>query len=189
MNDFTKQFIVVCWAILVIYMFVSAFRVKRTIERQSNQWRVWAIAIVAAIVALRRIGVTGWISGAVLWKRTMATETVADFCTLFGLLIVLWARTTLGGNWSAFVVFKENHDLIERGPYRYMRHPMYSGILIMVLGLAIFYGILGIFALFAIYFVGVFFKASREEMLMTKHFPKAYPDYKKRVKMLIPYVF
>ena len=59
---------------------------------------------------------------------------VADILTGAGLIVALWARTILGTNWSSNVVLKEQHELIERGPYRFVRHPIYTGVLLMVLG-------------------------------------------------------
>jgi protein-S-isoprenylcysteine O-methyltransferase Ste14 len=53
---------------------------------------------------------------------------------------MLWARKTLGGNWSASLTFKENHELIMRGPYGLVRHPIYSGLLMLSLGAVIFHG-------------------------------------------------
>ena len=57
-----------------------------------------------------------------------------------GFVVGVWARTVLGGNWSSSAAFKQGQELIERGPYRYVRHPLYSGILLLVVGLAIWSG-------------------------------------------------
>lgn len=78
--------------------------------------------------------------GAILWHWTPTVGLVADAIKGIGLVVTLWARLILGGNWSATVEFKERHELIERGPYRVVRHPIYSGVLLMVLGTAILWG-------------------------------------------------
>jgi protein-S-isoprenylcysteine O-methyltransferase Ste14 len=94
----------------------------------------------------------------------------------------------LGGNWSGRVTFKENHELIQRGPYRFVRHPIYSGLLLMVLGTAVVLNRAGPFLGFVIYFAALGVKLRQEEALMTRHFPETYPPYKARTKALIPFI-
>lgn len=105
------------------------------------------------------------------------------------MLVMIWARVALGKNWSANVVLKENHELITGGPYSYVRHPIYSGLLLMILGLAIYLGSLFGFLIFIIFFFGARYKAFKEEKLLLKYFPERYPDYKKQVSALVPFVF
>ena len=124
-----------------------------------------------------------------LWSHTLTTGLIADVVTFLGLLLTLWARVVLGGNWSSGVVFKEQHELIEQGPYAYVRHPIYSGVLVMFLGLAIFRGTLTGFILVVIILAGLWLKALQEEKLLTRHFREAYPQYRKRVKALVPFVW
>lgn len=190
LNDIAGDFILLCWLTFLVVWLIAAFSVKRTVERQSWGWRFVGIGTALAVFLLFRYG--GALStdmGVLLWAPTLLVGLVADAVTLSGLLITLWARFTLGGNWSSDVAFKENHELIERGPYHFVRHPIYSGILLMGLGTVILAGRAGGFVGLAIIFVGVWFKALQEEKLMTKHFPQAYPEYKARVKALIPFAF
>lgn len=102
---------------------------------------------------------------------------------------MIWSRSTLGSNWSANVVFKEDHELVTHGPYAYARHPIYSGLLLMVLGVAIYAGNSMWFSLFTLFFIGAYYKAHKEERLLTMHFPEEYPVYVKRVRAIIPFVF
>lgn len=183
MSNLTGQFITLCWAIFIVYWIVASFGVKRTVERRAGWWRVF-ILLIAVVIAFNLTN-----HDVILWSRTLAIGIIADIVTLMGLVIVLWARTILGGNWSSDTVLKENHELIQRGPYRYVRHPIYSGLLLMVLGAAIFYGRATGFAALAIFFITFWFRARQEEKLLTKQFPEAYPDYKARVKKFIPFVF
>lgn len=83
---------------------------------------------------------------------------------------------------------KQDPELVMSGPYRYIRHPIYSGILLAFLGSALASSLfwLTIFAIAGIYFV---YSAFVEEKLMMKQFPKAYPSYKSKTKMLVPFVF
>ena len=127
-------------------------------------------------------------AGTTIWPNSLTDEIIADAITLAGVIIALWARTALGGNWSTNIEFKERHELITRGPYQYVRHPIYSGLLLMTLGVMIIYDHDVGLVMFLVIFIGLWIKASQEEKLMTKHFPQAYPEYKARVKALIPFV-
>jgi protein-S-isoprenylcysteine O-methyltransferase Ste14 len=95
----------------------------------------------------------------------------------------------LGGNWSAVVSFKEGHELIDRGPYHYARHPIYTGILLMLLGTAIVDGHAIWIVVLSAAFIGLSIKARSEERLLTRHFPDAYPAYRRRVKAILPFVY
>lgn len=117
------------------------------------------------------------------------TDILGAVVTLFGLSGALWARATIGSNWSSDVVIKENHELIERGPYHWVRHPIYSSMLFMYIGGAIWFGRALEFAAIILVVLALGYKALQEERLLTKHFPDAYPSYKARVKALIPFVF
>jgi protein-S-isoprenylcysteine O-methyltransferase Ste14 len=95
---------------------------------------------------------------------------------------------TLGGNWSAKVTLKENHELIQRGPYRLVRHPIYSGLLLMIFGTAILVGKVGAFIVLVMCFGGFWVKLRQEEALLSKHL-SGYSDYMRRTKALVPFVF
>ncbi len=103
--------------------------------------------------------------------------------------MAIWARTVLAGNWSSGIAFKERQELVERGPYEYVRHPLYSGILLLLLSLAIWFGNLTGVAIFAVMFLVFWLRSREEEKLLTRHFPVDYPAYKRRTKALIPFVF
>jgi protein-S-isoprenylcysteine O-methyltransferase Ste14 len=94
----------------------------------------------------------------------------------------------LGRNWSSAVLFRKDHELIEEGPYRFVRHPIYTSLLLMCLGSALaraqISSALGLIFLF----IGFSIKLRQEEILLTRHFPAAYPSYRTRVKALIPFI-
>ncbi len=127
------------------------------------------------------------------WRRvilphTIVTGILSDLIVFVGLFITIWARVTLGGNWSARVTLKEDHELIQRGPYRAVRHPIYSGLLLMILGTAVLAGqTVGFFAL-AICFGAFWVKLRQEEALLTQHLP-GYAEYMRRTKALVPFLF
>jgi protein-S-isoprenylcysteine O-methyltransferase Ste14 len=188
MPSFAGPFIAVCWLAFFAVWIIAAFFTKRTAERAGwwSGWWIW-LALAAIIVARRRS--LPFSGGAILWHPTPAVGIVADTITSVGLLVTVWARVVLGGNWSSNVVLKERHELIQRGPYRVVRHPIYTGVLLMLLGTMLLWGrVVGV-VLFGISVAGLSVKASLEERLLMKHFPETYQRYRERVKAaIIPFV-
>ncbi|MDQ6623225.1 MAG: isoprenylcysteine carboxylmethyltransferase family protein [Verrucomicrobiota bacterium] len=96
---------------------------------------------------------------------------LAALLCLAGLAICLWARATLGRNWSGAITLKEEHELIERGPYRFVRHPIYTGMLAMFLATALAIGHLGGLLAVMLAFASFWIKLGEEEKLMLQPVP------------------
>ena len=118
-----------------------------------------------------------------------AAALLGSLLCVSGLAFAVWARLTLGRNWSSAVTLKLDHELVRRGPYGLVRHPIYTGLLAMVLGTAIVDGHLAGVLAVALFFAGVWVKARQEETLMLNEFPNEYPAYRQRVKRSIPRLF
>jgi len=108
--------------------------------------------------------------------------------TCAGLAFTAWARAILGRNWSAVVTIKEDHRLIRSGPYKWVRHPIYSGLLLGMLGTAIYLGQLRGLAGTAVGLAGFWMKSRLEEAFLIEQFGPEYIEYKTEVKALIPSV-
>ncbi len=185
----TAKFVIGCWVGIIAVWIVAAFSVKRTRARQPFVHRVLylALTVVTGVLLIRGSART------IPWNRsllphTLGTGILADVLVAAGLLIAIWARLTLGGNWSARVTLKENHELIQRGPYRVVRHPIYSGILVMILGTAILVGQVSGFVALLLCCFGFCVKARQEEKLLTRHLP-GYAEYRSRTKALVPFIW
>jgi len=105
-----------------------------------------------------------------------------------GLGFAVWARRHLGRNWSVQVVVKEDHTLIRTGPYRYVRHPIYTGILLAMLGMAIAIGEWRVLLGFGFMLLSFMIKSRQEERRMRETFSE-YVEYQRQTAALIPYVF
>jgi protein-S-isoprenylcysteine O-methyltransferase Ste14 len=105
-----------------------------------------------------------------------------------GLLLLLGSRITLGKNWSDLVLLKQGHQVVQNGPYRFIRHPLYTGLLLALLGSAMTVGTTPAYAITAACFLGLFMKSRQEEDLLTKNLP-GYAEYRQRVKGFVPYLF
>ncbi|HWC60322.1 MAG TPA: isoprenylcysteine carboxylmethyltransferase family protein [Verrucomicrobiae bacterium] len=188
MAETAHTIILVCWVIFVSVWVASAARTKPILEKQS----------VASRMAHRLPLAAGWwLLIAPKWPRPLNWQIIphSEFLDMIsaavcicGLVFTIWARQTLAGNWSADVTFKKDHELIRRGPYHIVRHPIYTGLLAMFLGTAILIGqVRGAVSLVLIT-IGFWIKLRQEERLMVQHFPEAYPGYRREVKALVPFV-
>jgi protein-S-isoprenylcysteine O-methyltransferase Ste14 len=106
--------------------------------------------------------------------------------TVTGVAVAIWARSHLGENWSATVTLKEGHELIRSGPYRYIRHPIYTGISVAfagsVLALGEFRGLISL----AIAATSFYLKARKEERFLTEEFGETFNDRVRRRGMFLP---
>jgi protein-S-isoprenylcysteine O-methyltransferase Ste14 len=94
----------------------------------------------------------------------------------------------LGTNWSGTVTIKQDHELITGGPYRFVRHPIYSGLLLAFIGTALARGEWrGVLAV-ALTFVAFWRKLRIEEQWMRQQFGVAYEEYARRVAALAPHI-
>jgi protein-S-isoprenylcysteine O-methyltransferase Ste14 len=107
--------------------------------------------------------------------------------TALGLALAVAARRQLADNWSASVQIKQNHALIRGGLYRYMRHPIYSGILLAVLGSALAIGEIRCLLAFALILIALLIKSRHEETRLRRFFPD-YDGYAAATAALIPFL-
>ena len=124
--------------------------------------------------------------GSYLWGASTGAHWIGAAFVLAGLLFALWARMRLGRNWSAKVVLKKEHELVTQGPYAWVRHPIYTGVLLMVAGTAIAVGTPASLVGLTLVIWSAWIKLRLEEALMLEQFPDTYPAYQQRVKRLVP---
>jgi protein-S-isoprenylcysteine O-methyltransferase Ste14 len=185
MNDGTLVFIGFCWVAWLVYWAVMASATKRTVERGSFfAYRVVALLVFLACAVLGKL--LHIATQTRLWHTPLALGIATDCLVVSGVAFTVWARIVLGRNWSAEVTFKQDHELIESGPYALARHPIYTGLIAMALGTAINYGRAVGFALFLTVCAALWWKSRQEEQIMSSHFPGAYPEYRARVNAIVP---
>ena len=121
-----------------------------------------------------------------LWPDTHAVQVAGLILTILGCGFAIWARITLGKNWSGLPKVRQEHELIVGGPYTLVRHPIYTGILLALAGTGLAAD-KSVFVLFWVLLTASYVvKMRQEERLMMETFPAAYPEYKLRVKALVP---
>ena len=179
----------IIWIIFLAYWWISATKAKKSakIENQSQMqrtgFRILIIIIVFLLLQLPDVKTFFYHD----FIASYAIKIVGLIFFIVGLALAVWARIYLGRNWGVPMSLREKHELITTGPYAWVRHPIYSGFLLAMLGsgLADSFIWLVIFIYLCIYFI---YSAKVEEKMMAEIFPDQYPEYKKRTKMLIPFV-
>jgi protein-S-isoprenylcysteine O-methyltransferase Ste14 len=104
-----------------------------------------------------------------------------DVITFIGVFYAIWARVTLGRYWSGIITLKHGHRLIRTGPYRFTRHPLYTGFVIGVIGSAIASARIDAWIGAAIAVASLIFKLRREEKLLTGEFGEEYLQFRRDV--------
>ncbi len=126
------------------------------------------------------------IHGSALASSPVA-QAVAVLLGMLGFGLAIWARMSLGRNWGDPMSICEEPELITNGPYHWIRHPIYTGVIVAMLGSSLVGGRLWVFFL-VVLAVLCSYSAFVEERLLNKQFPSQYPEYKRRTKMFIPLV-
>lgn len=179
------------WVVMLVYWAIAAFFTKRTVDGGLDRsgWLMRlgiGVAIVASVMIMRRSPQLQAIQMDEL--RSVPMAIAGAVIVSAGAALAFTARAVIGRNWGTPGSRKADSDLVTSGPYALVRHPIYGGVLLMMVGTAI--GLLPIWWVVAAaggaYFV---YSARREEKLMTERFPEVYPAYRTRTRMLFPFIF
>ena len=178
------------WLVLAVVWLLGLLTAKPVARSQSLGSRVFelGLSVLAFYLVFSQYFRTGWLGRRFLPSSDPA-GLIGLLLTFLGVAFAIWARLQLGGNWSASVTVKQGHTLIRRGPYTIVRHPIYTGILLATLGVALIIGeYRGLFGA-GILFLALWLKFSMEERFMLEQFNGEYRQYQSQVKALVPYIF
>jgi protein-S-isoprenylcysteine O-methyltransferase len=146
-------------------------------------WMVIMVSIAAGVYVAAR-----WPAAALPDGRVFAL--VGVFLFVSGLLLRWWAIITLGRFFTVDVTIERDHELVERGPFRLVRHPSYTGVLLAFVGFAF---TLRNWAALVIVLVPIFAAFVRrmkvEEEALSRALGLRYADYMRRTKRLVPFVY
>jgi protein-S-isoprenylcysteine O-methyltransferase Ste14 len=178
------------WAILAVYLMGGARIANQgvsALQRGSGFMRIFKAAAMLYVLALiyfpGAIGIRAQPVPTPAWQGCIGVLLCAA-----GVALVIAARRALGMNWSDLVVLKRDHQLVLSGPYRWIRHPLYSGVLLLVLGSAVTVHTRVAYVTVPVLLMGFAVKSHQEEKLLEHGFPE-YGAYRRRVKGFIPLVF
>ena len=181
------NFIGLLWMTFLVVWVVGLLRTKPTQERQRLSQRLLysiPVALGTLLIGSTRIRL-GWWTTRVL-PGGEPIHTIAILITAAGIALAIWARFYLGQNWSGTVTIKVGHTLTRTGPYRWVRHPIYSRILLAMIGTALAHGRpVGVIAVI-LFWLGFAFKLRLEEQFMRKTFGSEYDEYARTTGALVP---
>jgi protein-S-isoprenylcysteine O-methyltransferase Ste14 len=179
----------IAWGTMMAVWLAGALFVKRKARDTSSPLRLLqGLMTTCGFLLVSGVGRLGWLDRP-LWNQgwTMAWTGLA--ITWAGIAYAIWARLTLGRNWSAKPMVKHGHELLVRGPYALTRHPIYTGLLLASVGTGLAVDRWRSAAGVALVLASVLIKIRQEERLMTETFPAQYPNYRLRVRALVPWLF
>jgi protein-S-isoprenylcysteine O-methyltransferase Ste14 len=185
--DLALQYAKWLWMILAIVWLVMAFTIKRAKRREAVAERLqYTVLLLGAFWLLfGRAGHLIWPHFRLL-PNILAIWWSGLILTGIGVAIAIWARVSLGANWSGTVTLKEHHELIREGLYSRIRHPIYSGILLGAIGSGMIQGevrdLLGCLILFLSFFI----KAKREESFLFQEFGTNFTEHQRHTGMFLP---
>jgi len=175
------------WFVWAIWWVAMAFFSKSTKRRETASQRIEHM--VPALLGFLFVFQSGF-GGPSLARRIVsespALMLVCVVMTVLGLLFAVWARLTLGGNWSGTVTIKKDHQLIRRGPYRWIRHPIYTGMLAALLATAVAQGLVSGLIGFAFVYLALYRKAKREESFLAQEFGEGFAEHRQHTGMFFP---
>lgn len=185
---FTRNLILALWLVWVGYWLIAARGSKPVRQREEPLTRmVFLMQLLVTAILLAPLPWSGWLWIQLIgggWTRYW----IAVALVIVGLALCIWARRILGSNWSGSVTLKEGHELVQSGPYRWIRHPIYTGILLMILGTGLASGRVHGLLAFPIALTALWLKSRVEERWMGQEFQERYGAYRQRSWALIPFL-
>jgi protein-S-isoprenylcysteine O-methyltransferase Ste14 len=180
--------IAISWFLFVAFWLITGLGAKKPSKTESLSGRIGHIAFMAAAFFLLYDPAPRFLDGLnrgfVPDERWVAW--LGAWLTLAGVSFAIWARATIGKEWSAEVQIKEGHELIRSGPYAYIRHPIYTGILLAVGGAALAIGEYRTLIALAVICVGFALKAKKEESFLAAQFGPAFAEHRRRTGFFLP---
>jgi len=176
-----------CWLVFFVYWAISALSSKVAKKTESVVERLQRMAPLAAAYWLLFYNATslGWLNKRFVTDSS-AAAVIGVTLTAAGVAFAIWARWHLGANWSAIVSIREQHELIRTGPYRRVRHPIYTGLLVAMAGTALVLGeVRGLLA-FAITLLAFYSKARKEEAWLGREFGEKFEAHAQETGMFLP---
>ena len=178
------------WIIFILDWSVSALFVKKSLTKQGPGWIIWRVVLALFAILFMRYDRPGYLSFIRFSFQSLFSFVVpGSVLTVLGLFGAVWARIYLGRNWSGYVTYKEDQTLVTTGPYKYVRHPIYTSMILMFIGTILYYGALFISIFFVILGISFILRTRKEEEIMVKLFGGKYTEYMKRTKRLIPFIY
>ena len=186
---FLRTIIPALWLGWLVYWLGAALNVKLTRWRESLLSRlIYLVPTAVGVLLLAAPSRPFSLLNARFLPPGALVPALGAALVAAGLVLAVWARRHLGGNWSATVTLKEGHTLVRSGPYAAIRHPIYAGLLVGILGTALAIGEWRGIAALVIVLLTFLHKIRLEERRMRESFPD-YEAYRRKTAALVPFVY
>lgn len=177
------------WISFLVYWLWQWRGVKQA-ERTEPFWHRLLAYWLPLLVAASLLGPGDWYIDCPLHERmlpkSLLLKGLGVALTFAGVALAIQARRMLGRNWSSEVQIKQDHELIQHGPYRYVRHPIYTGLLLAFFGTALKMGDWRGWIALAIVLASFWYKSRQEERFLLARFGAPYAEYMQHTKALLP---
>ena len=170
---------IVIFIVLLLHFFYREYLLwKYKSSRPRNKWRLFDLIIFVALPLLqlyyRDVGKVAFLDNYIL-------RVIGFILFLIGFIFSVWGKYTLSTLWATGWEYKikDNHSIIENGPFRYFSHPIYVGVLLLCIGFELYLANVGLFVALLI-IIPLFYKQTlKEEKILFEHFGEKYIKFKK----------
>jgi protein-S-isoprenylcysteine O-methyltransferase Ste14 len=175
------------WLVFLFYWIFASLSVNRIKNKEPAVSRLTRLAVIAATLLLLNtdLGSSGFL-GRRFVPFTLSIAWLGAILTLVGVAFAIWARVHIGRYWSGTVALKVGHELIRTGPYAHIRHPIYTGVLLMLAGTALAIGRYGALLAFLLLLADLIWKSRREEALLAQEFGAAFEEHRSHTGFFLP---
>jgi protein-S-isoprenylcysteine O-methyltransferase Ste14 len=180
--------VLIAWGIVLFYWVKNWKNVKPTVDKPRSKIRIPDIGIFFIVLALLATKIINIIQYYPSRDIHLSLTIAGTAMVLVGLVISILGRKALADNWCLTIDLKKGHKLITTGIYRYVRHPIYSGLTFMGVGTVLVSQQLAVVAILLVALVIFVFRIKKEERLMMNVFSEEYQEYRKKVKAIIPFL-
>jgi protein-S-isoprenylcysteine O-methyltransferase Ste14 len=189
-GNYLSLVVPLCWIIFILDWSISSLFVKKSLTKRGPWWIIWRAIAALFVILFVHYNKSGALSFFRFSFQSFFSFVIpGSILAALGLFGAVWARINLGRNWSGYVTYKEGQTLVTTGPYKYIRHPIYTSMILMFIGTILYYGSLFVSIFLIILGITFILRTRKEEEIMIRLFGEKYTDYMKRTKRLIPLIY
>lgn len=177
-----------CWIAVILVWFICSKdkgKYDKQPEPKLGSWiRFLLFAAFVLCISIRDLRV---LNGLHLFFPTYFIQALGVFLCILGVCLAIKARIQLGKGWGMPMTQHQSPILVTTGPYRIVRHPTYAGLCLAMLGSMFTPGAL-LFLWYLILILYFIYSAIQEEKFLSRQFPNEYAEYKRKTKMIVPFI-
>jgi protein-S-isoprenylcysteine O-methyltransferase Ste14 len=180
-----QQIVAACWAVMLVLWFALALVRDQRGRHSRSAWLLRLVVVALLVVAVHFL--TRGRPPPALAQPTQGVALAGAVLCVVGLAFAIWARVTVGRHWALPIAERDESDLVVTGPFAYVRHPIYTGVIAMLAGSAL--NVPGAYAEVLTAILSLLVLARKDDRDMSRQLPAVYPAYMQRTKRFVPFVF